>query len=318
MDGISADGRPGRSCPLSYRYSPRVFDRAPDLSADVLYVVGGLYGNLSALDALLELASRESRPPLIVFNGDFNWFDRDAESFVAINTRVLEHFALRGNVETELAGDDDGAGCGCGYPDDVGDAEVERSNAILRELRETARSHTDIRKRLGALPMHAVAQIGGVRLGIVHGDAESLAGWGFAHDQLDDPANRAWLEKVFMESGMDVFASSHTCLPALRTFRTGKSSRTIINNGAAGMPNFRGMQSGLITRIGIVPSGAALHGTAIDGVHVEAVRLDYDARRWEREFLANWPEGSPGHQSYFQRIKEGPRFTPEQAFARPD
>ena len=31
------------------------------------------------------------------------------------------------------------AGCGCGYPDSVGDAEVARSNAILAQLRETAR-----------------------------------------------------------------------------------------------------------------------------------------------------------------------------------
>ena len=50
---------------------------------------------------------------------------------------------------------------------------------------------------------------------------------------------------------------------------------------------------------------------------IDAVPLPYDTARWEREFLSNWPAGSPGHQSYFQRIRQGPRFTPKQAFARP-
>ena len=318
MDGIPTDDRPGRTCPLSYRYPANVFNRPPSLSADVLYVVGGLYGNLPALDALSMLAAREAKPPLIVFNGDFNWFNRDAASFAAINKRVLEHVALRGNVETELAGEDSGAGCGCGYPDDVSDTEVERSNAILQELRETARTYPAIRARLEALPMHEVVQVGAARVGIVHGDAESLAGWGFAHDQLDDPANRRWLKKVFAESGVDVFASSHTCLPALRSFEFDGAPRIIVNNGAAGMPNFQGIQAGMITRIAIAPlPGEALFGVSTNGTYVDAVQLPYDAARWENEFLSNWPAGSPGHLSYFQRIRQGPRFTPGQAFARP-
>lgn len=314
-DETAAGDRPGRTCPLAYRYSPRVFDRVPTLHADVLYVVGGLYGNPQALDALFELAAHERTAPLIVFNGDFNWFNRDAAGFAAINDAVLRHVALRGNVETELAGEDDGAGCGCGYPDDVSDAEVERSNAILAELRETARTQSALRARLGALPMHEAAQVGGTRVGIVHGDAESLAGWGFAHDQLDDPANRGWLARVFKEANVDIFASSHTCLPALRAFDFGQT-RMVINNGAAGMPNFHGMRSGMITRIAVSPAphaGLALYGTTTQGVHVDAVALPYDADEWEATFLRNWPAESPGHRSYFQRIRQGPRFTPEEA-----
>ena len=37
----------GRVCPVDYTYSPAVFARAPDLTAETLYVVGGLYGNLA-------------------------------------------------------------------------------------------------------------------------------------------------------------------------------------------------------------------------------------------------------------------------------
>ena len=120
--------RPGRACPVSYRYSPRVFDREPDLAADTLYIVGGLYGNLAALDALRELAAREDEPPGIVFNGDFHWFDVAPPEFARVTREVFEHHALRGNVETEIAAEDTGAGCGCAYPLDVSDAEVSRSD----------------------------------------------------------------------------------------------------------------------------------------------------------------------------------------------
>ena len=233
-----APDAPGRNCPLSYRYSPDVFRRAPEIEAETLYVIGGLYGNPVALDAIVELAAQESPAPTLVFNGDFNWFDVDPGGFAALNARVLEHTALRGNVETELAGDGEEAGCGCAYPEYVGDADVARSNAILERLRETARYFPALRARLGGLPMHAVAAVGSVRIGIVHGDAWSLAGWRFAQERLDEEA----IERAFDAADVSVFASSHTCLPV--TYRV--PAGVIANNGAAGMPNFRGTRFGLV------------------------------------------------------------------------
>ena len=109
-----ASTRPGRSCPRHYRYPPAVFARAADLKAQSLYVVGGLYGNRFALDAVLDLARREGAT--LVFNGDFNWFNVDPAEFEDVNRTVLEHAALRGNVETEISGEDSGAGCGCEEP----------------------------------------------------------------------------------------------------------------------------------------------------------------------------------------------------------
>jgi hypothetical protein len=58
--------RPGRSCPLSYRYGAAALNRAPDYSAATLYI-GGLYGNRFALDALLHLRDAEPDAQL-VFN----------------------------------------------------------------------------------------------------------------------------------------------------------------------------------------------------------------------------------------------------------
>jgi hypothetical protein len=309
-----ADNRPGRTCPTSYRYSPRVFDRAPEIVADTLYVVGGLYGNVEALAAIAQLAAREAGPVSLAFNGDFHWFDAGDADFAHVTEEVLRHPALRGNVETEIAGEDSGAGCGCAYPVDVSDAEVSRSNEILARLRATAQRAPQLRARLGALPMHLVARVGAARIGIVHGDAASLAGWGFAHDQLERPTHRRWIEAAFVDAKVDVFASTHTCLPAFRRFDGG----VVANNGAAGMPNFEAVRYGLLTRIALRPLAGPerLYGIEAAGAHVEALRIDYDHQRWVERFLATWPDGSPAHASYFRRISQGTRFALAQALPR--
>jgi hypothetical protein len=303
-------------CPVDYRYDPAVFDRAPEVAADVLYVVGGLYGNVLALDAVERLAQAESRPVTIVFNGDFHWFDAEPAWFGEIERRVARHTATRGNVETEIARIGDvGTGCGCAYPEGVDDATVARSNKILRELRVAA-GQGRVPERLAALPMHLVAAVGGLRIGIVHGDAAALAGWRFAMDTLDDPANRAWLADVRARSHVDVFASTHTCLAVLRDFDLPGGALTVINNGAAGMPNFAGTRFGLISRIATRPSPhAPVYGIARDGVFIDALPVAYDTAAFLDRFLKRWPAASLAHQSYFRRIVEGPDHVP--AAARP-
>lgn len=299
---------PGRSCPTAYRYAPRVFDRAPDLEAGTLYVVGGLYGNVEALEEIAAMAAREAQPVTLAFNGDFHWFDVGADDFRRVSEEALRHAAIRGNVETEIAGEESGAGCGCAYPVDVSDADVDRSNAILARLRETARGFPGVRASLAALPMNLVARVGDARVGIVHGDASSLAGWGFAQDALDDPGHRRWLEGAFRDARVDVFASSHTCLPATRAFDFAHGRGVVANNGAAGMPNFAGERCGLLTRISTHPARDALYGTRVAGTFVDTIAVRYDAAAWQARFLASWPEGSPAHQSYFRRIAHGPGF----------
>ena len=301
--------QPGRSCPLHYRYPPAALNRPPEITADTIYVIGGLYGNGPALQAVAAMAAAEPGPVTQVFNGDFNWFNRDTAGFAHINEAVLDHAAIRGNVETELAGDDDAAGCGCAYPDSVDDANVERSNTMLEALRDTARSLPGLRERLATLPMHRVAEVGGLRLAIVHGDCESLAGWSYDESALADKSGLATLTSHFAASRARMIASSHTCLPVALKLATARGACLLFNNGAAGMPNFAGTQFGVITRIAVTPAPvAALYGTVIDGVHVEALAVHYNHRQWLTDFLANWPEGSAGHQSYFHRINNGPRY----------
>lgn len=58
----NAGERPGRTCPLAYRYAPAALARESELNADTLYVIGWLYGNPFALAAMLELAQNERGP----------------------------------------------------------------------------------------------------------------------------------------------------------------------------------------------------------------------------------------------------------------
>lgn len=305
---LDAKDRPGRSCPVEYRYPPSSLDRAPDLEAETLYVAGGLYGNVEALERLLEIVAAEPGA-VLVFNGDFHWFDASPADFERIDARVARHPRLRGNVETEIAGEDSGAGCGCAYPSEVTDVEVARSNEILDRLREMARAFPERRAALAALPMNLVARVGEARVGLVHGDASSLAGWGFSRDRLDDIDHRRWIESAFAAARVDVFASSHTCLPVLRRYSVEGRDVAVANNGAAGMPNFRGSRHGIVTRVSVHPAPRSpLYGTRVGGIHVEAVAVDYDAEAFRRRFLACWPEGSPAHDSYFRRLESGPAF----------
>jgi hypothetical protein len=303
---------PGRNCPLSYRYGAQALSGPARLQADTVWIAGGLYGNTFALQALLDAFDAEPGSKALVFNGDFHWFDVDAGEFQRVNETVLGFHALRGNVESELAAPAAEAGCGCAYPEWVGDATVAQSNRIIERLRATARAHPRL-ERLAALPMHLVARVGQASIGIVHGDADSLAGWAFSQEALC--ARDGWraAQRAFDEAGVDVFASTHTCLPVLQDLGNG----VVVNNGAAGMPNFHGETYGLATRISVFPGERPVYGTRCGKLFIEAMPLRYDAAAWQRRFLAQWPPGSDAHRSYWERMVNGPAYAPAQAVRLP-
>ena len=300
---------PGRTCPLSYSYPAEALRCDPTVQADTLWIAGGLYGNVPALQALLDAYVADAGDKALVFNGDFHWFDVDPGDFTLVNKAVLGFHALRGNVETELAAPSEGAGCGCAYPDWVGDATVDHSNEIMERLRSTAHAQPLALDALARLPMYMSALVGGARVAIVHGDAESLAGWSFSQEVLATPDGRAEAAGALERAGADVIASSHTCLPVLQQLEGG----VIVNNGAAGMPNFRGSGFGIATRISVRQSSSALYRARHASIFVEAIPLRYDVTSWRRRFLQLWPPGSHAHESYWKRISEGPDYTQHDA-----
>ena len=285
--------------------------------ADVVYVVGGLYGNPFALSRLVELFDAEpATRKLFILNGDFHWFDRDEATFADIERVTSPFVCLRGNVETEIAAAGDEAGCGCAYPASVSDEEVTRSNRILSELKQVARV-MGCDQALGALPAVARVSCGGLQMAITHGDDRSLAGWEFAFDRLDE----TWREGLGhrMETlGVSLIASSHTCLAVADTRLHDGQLQAVINNGSAGMANFQSDPSGLFTRVAAAGwadacAEAPLYRAGIGGADVAAVPVRFDVSAWQDYFLQCWPEGSAAHTSYWRRILGGPAYHPARA-----
>ena len=119
----------------------------------------------------------------------------------------------------------------------------------------------------------------------MHGDVDSLAGWALGVELLEPfdlklraqlgcgPQHvtpRAQLLEWFREAGVDAILSTHTCLPFGQGLEAGAGADggggqgggveggataagperlVLFNNGAAGMPNFRGVRAGLVTRV---------------------------------------------------------------------
>ena len=311
--------RPGRTCPLDYHYQPADIAKEPVLQAEHVYVIGGLYGNVEALRAIevmRETEAAKGRSVALVFNGDAHWFDIASSDFARVAAAVEAHLACSGNVEVELARPTGSAGCGCAYPDFVDESVVQRSNRIIERLRETAREEHSHLAQLRALPKTLHLRVGGLQVGVVHGDAWSLAGWRFAQETLREAQHAGWppgpdsLRAAWGESGMRVLCSSHSCLPAAVELRFAGQAAVLMNNGAAGMPNFRDTHFGVITRISTSTEAPAdsLYGTVVDDVRIDAMPVRYDHPAWCARFLRNWPPGSDAHASYWGRIERGPDY----------
>lgn len=55
------------------------------------------------------------------------------------------------------------------------------------------------------------------------------------------------------------------------------------------------------------------YGGTISTVYLDALAAPFDARRWQEEFLTQWPPASPAHHSYFARMVHGPDYALQHA-----
>lgn len=300
---------PGRSCPLDYHIPAELYENRSEIKCEILYVVGGLYGNLEALKSLNQQIKKEKNV-LVVFNGDMHWFDKTIEDFQNIEKMAESHVTLLGNVEAELIRNEDiGVGCGCSYPDCVFTEAVNRSNMIHAELKSVIGQMPKMKSILAKRSRVAIAKIGEQRIAITHGDEQSLAGWKCSRESLIDELRQAELNTWMKEQGFDVLATTHTCAPAAILLKHG----VVINNGAAGMPNFKGEIYGLISRISLEPNPEAIYRCKIGKLFVEAVPLRYNQKNYLTWFDRLWSADSPAAISYRERIIFGPDDTIEKA-----
>jgi len=297
---------PGRSCPLDYQLPTDTFAGAADATCDTLYVVGGLYGNTQALEALQQRLLREPEAH-VVFNGDAHWFDCHPPLFAYIEQHIAPHTLLRGNVETELGRSQEAEnGCGCAYPAEVSEQTVDWSNRIHQQLSACVQQLPGMAATLAERPTTALIDVAGHRVAISHGDEQSIAGWQCDRDALRYADRQQQLADWCARNRISVLATSHTCSPAALA----KEHWAVINNGAAGMPNFNNGCYGLATRIAAQPSLAALYRAQVGTLYIEAIPLNYDQSAFIADFDRQWPTDSPAALSYRKRITQGTRDQP--------
>lgn len=315
------ENNPGRFCPTDYSIDSRTWQQDAQIKCDVLYVVGGLYGNPFALAALNKLASAENpnKKTVVIFNGDAHWFDKTAENFEIIENGIngtspksaknATYIPLVGNVEAELRRVNTiGAGCGCAYPPCVSDESVARSNAIHEMMFEALLERPELKERLVNRAATAKVSVAGINVGITHGDEKLIGGWECSREEMRTKARQEELNNFLITNNIDVFATTHTCATAAIRLQNGY----VINNGAAGLPNFKGNNYGLCVRVSCAnnPSPSTLASqvifdTRIKDAVVQAVSLPWNTDEYLNWFDALWEAGSPAEISYRGRIKSG-------------
>ena len=288
----------GRNCSLEYILRKDWTKKSKKLKEEVIYIVGGLYGNRYALEIINNMARDENAK--IVFNGDMHWFDIEKEDFLKIEELSKDSIKLLGNVEFELLNNTLSLGCGCNYPEDVSDGVVERSNIIHNMMKENIKGDqilNDIKKRSKTL----VLDFFGKKIAITHGDEKSMSGWECSNGNLKLESRKKELDSWFEENNIDILATTHTCLPVV--YDNGKN--TVINNGAAGMANIQGQTFGLITRIAKSNHEKAIYSEFRDGLYIELVKVDFDIEKFKLWFEEIWPDDSSASISYKSRIING-------------
>lgn len=288
----------GRNCSLEYILKKDWTKKIKKLKAEVVYIVGGLYGNRYALEIINKMARDENAK--IVFNGDMHWFDIEKEDFLKVEELSKGSIKLLGNVEFELLNNTSSLGCGCNYPQDVSDGVVERSNIIHNMMKENIKGDdilNDIKERSKTLVLDFL----GKKIAITHGDEKSMSGWECSIDNLKLESRKKELDSWFGENNIDILATTHTCLPVV--YDNGRS--IVINNGAAGMANIKGQTFGLFTRIAKSSHKKAIYSEYRNGLYVELVKVDFDIEKFKLWFGKIWSDDSPASISYKNRIING-------------
>ena len=292
----------GRNCSLAYILNKNWTENIGDAKSDVLYIVGGLYGNLFALNKINELAKSENAQ--IIFNGDMHWFDVKEEDFLTIEKNSEENsIKLLGNVEYELISKDDLLGCGCNYPEDVESGVVERSNIIHKIMKENVKNNEileDIKSREKTLVIRYFDK----NIAITHGDEKSMSGWECSYDNLQNKKRQKELDSWFEKNNIDIMATTHTCLPVV--YNNGKN--IVVNNGASGMANIINTTYGLVTRIAITPSPLAIISEKTGNIYVELIKIEFDINKFLEWFESVWDNDSPASISYKNRIINGTKL----------
>ena len=224
-------------------------------------LLGGVYGNDAALEAVVDDARRRGAERLYCL-GDLGGFGPHPERIPPM-LRAAAVTCVQGNYDRAIA--DGAADCGCGYSD-------PRDNAFARVSYAYTLHRVPDRERrwLGDLPPFLRLGIGDARVLLVHGSPRRTNEF-----LWESTTPNGMLERFCREWDIDVLCCTHS---GLKWHRALPSGRHAVNVGAVGRPENDGRPRVWYTLI-----------TADRDVDVEFVPVHYDhesvARAMEREGL---------------------------------
>jgi hypothetical protein len=226
----------------------------PDLSPVAL--LGGVYGNVPALQAVISDAARCSAR-LVAFLGDATGCCGHSDEAVTLIRRSCG-VALAGNHDREAARGS--LACGCGYRDS-GD---ERWSCLAHEYAMGSLSD-DNRSWLGGLPDRVLLETAVGRLLLFHGSPDRTNEFLY-ESELDDRRLEAWLD-AHEAAGL---VGTHTGLPWVREL---SRRRFAVNAGVVGRPDHDGDPA--------VHYAVLTHAS---GWWVPTIRrVEYDHRSWAEQ-----------------------------------
>ena len=216
-------------------------------------MLGGVYGNVPALRAVLDDAARAGAG-LVAFLGDATGCCGHSDETLGI-LRAACGVALAGNHDQEAA--QGSLVCGCGYRDS-GD---EKWSCVAHEYAMHTLSE-DHRSWMAELPDRIRLETPAGRLLLFHGSPDRTNEFLY-ESELDDGRLAGWLD----EHGAVGLAGTHTGLPWIRSLPGG---RFAVNAGVVGRPDHDG--------------DPAIHYALLSLVNgrwiPEIRRVTYDHRAW--------------------------------------
>jgi predicted phosphodiesterase len=200
-----------------------------------LIVFGGPLGNIDALTALLiEARTLNVAPQNMICTGDIAAYCADPAPCI----RTLRDAGIQvvmGNCEESLAADAED--CGCNF---IAGSTCDRLSGAWYQFTR-ARTPSEDRAWMAALPRRLTFTMGGIRIAVIHGGARQINRYLFASE-------RAALAEEMDALDADVVIAGHSGLP----FTTDIGDGLWHNPGALGLPANDGTPRvwyGLITNV---------------------------------------------------------------------
>jgi len=211
-------------------------------------VMGGVYNNWLALDALLEDARRRDVDAVFCL-GDMGGFGPHPDRVFPL-LREAGVQAIQGNYDESLAtGRTD---CGCGYTD-----PRDNHYALVSYRYTFSNTSTENKAWLGSLPRHRRIDLGGYRVLMCHGSPRVI------NEFLWESATPDGLIRNFLATNAaDVILCTHT---GIKWHRALPQDQHLVNVGVIGRPENDGTPRVWYTVL-----------TAGDTLEVEFVPLAYD------------------------------------------